>query len=319
MNLNLIIFFLVCSFPLHARLLDEVQYSLATADAQKNNWEQAEQRINKLLVNTPDRPDLLYDAGVIAHRNKKFEQAHACFEHGLQCPDVKPSLQEQLCFNAGNTCVELQQLKEAINYYEKVLALNNKHERARHNLEVVKNMLKQEEQEKKQQQEQEQKNNQNNEQQKQNQDQGNNNQNNDQKKDEKQKSQEQQGENNQRKNDKQQSESKNQGKEKQEKQDEQENGTQKQNEGQRKQGGNQPEPRKRLGCIQAPIFFPVYVFCLGFAWLSFILVTTHCNLADGRQLSFSAVVFFCPVYDQTIFVCNCLTFFICGFITSTME
>lgn len=237
MNIKFIVLVL-CSVPLHARLMDEVHYSLASADAQQQKWDQAEQRINTVMLNAPDRPDLLYDAGVVAYRNKKFEQAHACFEHGLQSTALDDELKEQLCFNAGNTCVELQQLKEAIGYYEKVLALNNKHERARHNLEVVKNMLKQQEQE-----QQEQKDNQNNDQQKEDQQSGNQNQNNNQKNNEKQQSEKQQREQDNGKQNEQQSESKKQGNKDQEKQDEQKDGTKKQNEGQRNDRGNQPEPR----------------------------------------------------------------------------
>lgn len=245
MKIQILTLLLLNVFSLHARFMDEVQYSLATADAQKNNWEQAEQRINNLIINTPDRPDLLYDAGVIAYHNKKFEQARACFEHGLQCAQLEPSLQEQLCFNAGNTCVELQQLKEAINYYERVLTLNNKHERARHNLEIVKNMLK--EQEQKQQQDQDKQKNNNDEQQQQEQNKkqsGNDKQNeNEQQNNEGQGSQEQHKEQENGNGNKQKSEPKNQGNEDQEKQNGQENGA-KQNKGNSDQRPQQPEANK---------------------------------------------------------------------------
>src|SRR5437867_1503652 len=104
MNLKVSILFLCSFLSVQARLMGEVQYSLASADAQQQKWDHAEKRINNLVIDAPDRPDLLYDAGVIAYRNKKFEHANACFEHGLQCA-ADDGLKEQLCFNAGNTCV----------------------------------------------------------------------------------------------------------------------------------------------------------------------------------------------------------------------
>lgn len=132
-----------------ASIISEWKYSQASNELAKGNYVQARDMMQSMLVNEPNRPDLLYDLGVASFKNKEFEQASAYFSCAAESEKCPLQLKEQAYFNLGNTSVELNQLNDAIVQYQKVLDLNEKNEQAKHNLEVVKKML--EEQNQKQQ------------------------------------------------------------------------------------------------------------------------------------------------------------------------
>lgn len=133
----------------NASLHDELNYSSASAAARKGKWEQAEKKMTSVLIDNPGRADLLYDLGVSSYRLKKFDNAAAYFQEAA-AKATDESLKEQAHFNLGNTYVAQKKLKEAIKEYENVLALDPSHEKARHNLEIVKKMLEQEQKKEKQ-------------------------------------------------------------------------------------------------------------------------------------------------------------------------
>lgn len=144
----------------HAHALFE--HDQAVYQAQKNNWQQSTQTFKQLLVQKPDNPHVLYDAGVSSFKNNEYDQALAYFTKAAQSPGAATSLQEQAYFNAGNTQVKLKKLQEAIDDYDKVLAINPEHEKAKHNKGIVKKMLEQQKQEDQKQENKEQNNDQKN-------------------------------------------------------------------------------------------------------------------------------------------------------------
>jgi len=142
---------LLCSSA-QASIATEWKYSKATSEVANGNYTHAQGLMQSILVDEPNRPDLLYDLGIASFKNKEYSQAAAYFSSAAEADACPPRLQEQSYFNLGNTSVELNQLNDAIVHYQKVLELNEKNEQAQHNLEVVKKML--EEQEKQKQQDQ---------------------------------------------------------------------------------------------------------------------------------------------------------------------
>lgn len=134
------------------------EYDRAIRAAQRNDWHHAKQMLKNLLVHHADQPDVLYDAGVASYKTGEFDTAHAYFNASAQCADAHPHLKEQAYFNSGNSLVQVNKLDQAIEQYEKVLALNPDNAQARHNLEQIKK--KKEEQQKKEQEEQNKKQNQ---------------------------------------------------------------------------------------------------------------------------------------------------------------
>ena len=116
--------------------------------SQNGNWPEATAQLKKVLTDQPDRADILYDSGIAAYKNAEFDKALAYFNKAGDIANAPQELREQAYFNAGNAQVQLKQLQEAIDSYDKALALNPDHEKAKHNKKVVKKMLEQQKQEK---------------------------------------------------------------------------------------------------------------------------------------------------------------------------
>ncbi|GMU19742.1 MAG: hypothetical protein AMXMBFR12_09340 [Candidatus Babeliales bacterium] len=117
--------------------------------SQKNNWPQAEQLLTQVIIENPDKPDALYDLGVVAYKNNNFDTALNYFNKAASHPMANSMLQQQAHFNAGNAHVQLKQLQEAIDAYDNVLALKPDHKEALHNKEMVKKMMEENKQEQK--------------------------------------------------------------------------------------------------------------------------------------------------------------------------
>jgi Ca-activated chloride channel homolog len=153
-------------------LLHSFFYDGATYAAQKGDWKQAHEKFNKLLVDNPDNADIAYDAGVVAYNLQHFSHAQAYFLRAAE-QTLSPEFACRAYYNAGNACVELKDLKTALEHYDKALAKDPSDEYVKHNRDKVAEMLKQQEQqnrqeqqkqqeeqqEKKQQEEQQEKNN----------------------------------------------------------------------------------------------------------------------------------------------------------------
>lgn len=143
----------LCAWFEHGRAVDA---------AQKGNWEHAHALLMRELVNSPDDPSVVYDAGVAAYKIGDYEQASACFNYVTSASNAADSLKERAYFNAGNSCVALKKLEDAIVRYEQALRICPQDERARHNLDIVKKMLEeqkqQQEHDKKEEQSEQQKN-----------------------------------------------------------------------------------------------------------------------------------------------------------------
>jgi Ca-activated chloride channel homolog len=148
------------SFSLYSFSYDTAAYA-----AQNGKWKDAHEKLNNILVDSPDRADVLYDAGVAAYNLKNYTEAAACFSRAAECTDDK-KLRTNSYFNAGNALVDAQDLTVALDCYEKVLALDSAHEYARHNRDRVKQMLEEEKNKQEQQGDDEKKDDQKNDDQK---------------------------------------------------------------------------------------------------------------------------------------------------------
>lgn len=149
--LSLILFMLLALTSTCNAILD---YDRAIVQSQKNNWHATQELLTQIVVEQPNRADALYDLGVASYKNNSFDAALSYFNKVAQGIDASTQLQVQAHFNAGNAHVQLKQLQEAIDAYDRVLSQNPTHPQALHNKEAVKKMLEQ--------QKQDDKNNQNN-------------------------------------------------------------------------------------------------------------------------------------------------------------
>lgn len=134
-------------------------YDRAVIACQKDDLSLAESMIKTTLIDDPLNGQKVYDAGVIAYRQKKYDQAINYFKQ-VQSIIEKPSrLEEQSLFNLGNTHVKKNSLEEAVRVYEEVAEKYPENSQAQHNLEKVKQMLKQQQEEQKKEQERQKKSN----------------------------------------------------------------------------------------------------------------------------------------------------------------
>jgi Ca-activated chloride channel family protein len=88
-----------------------------------------------------------YKKGVCCYRAGQYAEAEKLFRESC-----REEVASQAAYNLGNTLVQQQKLKEALEAYEEVLKRWPDHTKARENLEIVKQMLQQQNQEDSQQQ-----------------------------------------------------------------------------------------------------------------------------------------------------------------------
>lgn len=116
-------------------------YDSAASLMEQGRWDEAKQQLQKLLVDKPDAPDILYDAGVASYQTKDYKQARAYFNRVTQLPQTKVELKEQAHFNAGNAAAALKEYENAIKQYEAVLNIDKNNEKAKHNIETIKALM----------------------------------------------------------------------------------------------------------------------------------------------------------------------------------
>src|SRR5690349_9477432 len=136
-----VFFFIVCFMTF---LMYPLSYDFAIRKAQQGDIKSADEQMRKIMVNCPDDADVLYDAGVVAHQLNNYNQATAYFARAAQCASDK-GLQFRCNFNAGNASVDSKDLKMALEYYDKALAIESNNEYARHNRDRVVQMLQEQE------------------------------------------------------------------------------------------------------------------------------------------------------------------------------
>src|SRR5690606_29475870 len=118
------------------------EYDNAAYSAQQGSWEQVYEKLQSVLVDNPDRADVLYDAGVAAYNLEKFSEAVACFSRSSD-HSTSVDLKKRALFNAGNSCVACDQLEQALKQYDLALLIDSQDEYVKHNRDIVEQMLQQ--------------------------------------------------------------------------------------------------------------------------------------------------------------------------------
>jgi tetratricopeptide (TPR) repeat protein len=128
-----------------AGMTNAVHHGLAVRDAHQGKWDAAAPRMMNLVASDHTNPNVLYDAGVVAYKNKQYEQARAYFQQAGELASL-PALKERALFNLGNTYVDLKRYPDALKAYEDVLAINPDNTYAKHNRDKVRELLEQQKQ-----------------------------------------------------------------------------------------------------------------------------------------------------------------------------
>jgi len=119
-------------------------YDYAIKLGQKGCWKEMYDQLNTILVDDPDRADILYDAAVAAHNINNMQQSYVYFVRAAENAS-EDILKIQAYYNAANDAIELKKLSDALSLYDKVLAIDPAHEYARHNRSIVQEMIKEQE------------------------------------------------------------------------------------------------------------------------------------------------------------------------------
>lgn len=127
----------------------------------EENYEEALGAYRDAQLEVPESAELHFNIADVLYKQKKYEEAQEEYLQALSTDDAL--LQSQIFYNVGNCQYRTNKLVEAIDSYKKSLEINPDDIDAKHNLEFVRNKLKemaeqqqQQAQQQQQQQEQEQ-------------------------------------------------------------------------------------------------------------------------------------------------------------------
>jgi len=118
----------------------------------EEKYEEALGAYRDAQLEVPESPELYFNIGDVLYKQKKYEEAQEEYLKTLSTEDAL--LQSQVYYNIGNCQFQLNKLVESIDSYKKTLEINPDDMDAKHNLEFVRNKLKEMAEQQQQQQQQ---------------------------------------------------------------------------------------------------------------------------------------------------------------------
>ena len=139
--------------PLMFQLFNQHNYQ-AHKSYQKKEYKQAQKIYEKQLIADPQNPELNFNVGACLYKQDRHEDALHYFMRTTKASSGLQKLKEHAHFNAGNCNFHLKQYEKAIDQYDATLKISPENKEAKHNKELAKKKL-----EEQQQQEQDKQNN----------------------------------------------------------------------------------------------------------------------------------------------------------------
>lgn len=124
-------------------------HSRASAAYYTGHAAQAQQEFEQLLVEQPEQAAYMRGCADSLYAQEKYEQA-AHYYQLAHARALDKTEQESLLFNLGCCQAQQKQFKQALETFERVVALNADNKRAQHNIELLKKLLQEEKQQKSQ-------------------------------------------------------------------------------------------------------------------------------------------------------------------------
>ena len=106
----------------------------------EEKFDEANIQYQDALLDNPTSPVIQYNVGNVLYKKKDYKKAIEAYHKSLDSDD--PLFQSKTYYNIGNTLYRHNKLLESILAYEKALKLNPEDADAKHNLEFVRNKLK---------------------------------------------------------------------------------------------------------------------------------------------------------------------------------
>ncbi len=115
---------------------------------QKGDYEKALKLFIDAQLETPDKPEILYNIGNTYYKTGDFDSAQKNYSQAMKTQN--PSLRQKSLYNLGNCNFRKGDYEAAVKNYEESLKLAPNDEQAKQNLEFVKTVMAQKKQEQKQ-------------------------------------------------------------------------------------------------------------------------------------------------------------------------
>lgn len=115
---------------------------------QKQEYPEARKEYLKIQVHEPHNPRLNYNLGIAHYREKLYDQAISSFTRAAE-ESKSNKLKEHALYNLGNAFFQMENYRNAVTAYENALAIDINDEDAKHNLELARKKLKEQENNKK--------------------------------------------------------------------------------------------------------------------------------------------------------------------------
>ncbi len=130
--------------------------ALAKDSAQKlyesGQYDEAINKYNRILIEHPDWEEAHFGKGSSLYKSDQIEEAMREFELAISSKD--PLQKSAVYYNMGNALIKSERLEESLKFYKRALELNPKDYDAKHNFELVQQMMQQQNQDQSQQQDQ---------------------------------------------------------------------------------------------------------------------------------------------------------------------
>jgi Ca-activated chloride channel family protein len=127
--------------------------ALAKDNAQKlyesGQYTEAINRYNRILIEHPDWTEAHFGKGSALYKSDQIDEALREFE--LAIPSKDPLQKSAVYYNMGNALIKSERLAESLRFYRRALELNPQDYDAKHNFELVRQMLQQQNQDQSQQ------------------------------------------------------------------------------------------------------------------------------------------------------------------------
>jgi len=140
---HIVIIFIICCIP-----------ALAKDNAQKmyesGQYDEAINKYNRILIEHPDWEEAHFGKGSALYKSEKIDEAMREFELAISSKD--PLQKSAVYYNIGNALIKSERLEESLKFYKRALELNPKDYDAKHNFELVRQMMQQQNQTQQQQQ-----------------------------------------------------------------------------------------------------------------------------------------------------------------------
>lgn len=111
---------------------------------QKQEYVTARNEYLKIQVSEPHNPRLNYNLGIANYREKLFDQAISSLTRAAE-ESNSSRLKEHALYNLGNSFFQMENYRNAVTAYENALAIDPNDEDAKHNLELARKKLKEQE------------------------------------------------------------------------------------------------------------------------------------------------------------------------------